>query len=170
MDGGGIGKGQFIQFRYIVFYQAVIKVHLQGTFFQIHLFYIAKVTVKHILVIIVAELHHPVALTERIATPVQCRLVGVQCCLQGYVQVRRSHNAPLHRGKHLDVACLLPIGFGQAVLDKVYNLFGYRLWFFLLDEKEISLLAVAGIGELPLVDGMGTHHNTAGLRLPEDAC
>lgn len=59
---------------------------------------------------------------------------------------------------------------GQAVLDKVYNLFGYRLWFFLLDEKEISLLAVAGIGELPLVDGMGTHHNTAGLRLPEDAC
>ena len=62
------------------------------------------------------------------------------------------------------------IGFGQAVLHEVHDFLGYLLRGFLLHEEEVGVLAIAGIGKTPLVDGVGTHHDAAGLCLPENAC
>ena len=113
-------------------------------------------------------MHHPVALTEGIATAVQCQLGSVQYGLQGCVQIGSTDHTPLHRGKDLDVACRTFIGFGQAFFYQLDDGFSHLFRFFYLHKEEVGLLTVAGVGELSLVDGMGTHDDAAGLCLPED--
>ena len=55
-------------------------------------------------------------------------------------------------------------------MDEFDNLLGYCLWIILLHEEEICLLSVADIRELPVIDCMSTHHDSAALCLTEDAC
>ena len=64
---------------------------------------------------------------------------------------------------------MLILSLWQAILYKFYYFFSYLFRFFIFDEEEVGLLAVARIRLMPLVEGMGTHDESAGLSLPEDA-
>ncbi|CDE87169.1 unknown [Prevotella sp. CAG:891] len=57
----------------------------------------------------------------------------------------------------------------KPFLHQFYNSFSHCFGLFLFDEEEVGILAVARIGIIALIDGMGTHHNPAALRLTEDA-
>ena len=55
------------------------------------------------------------------------------------------------------------------MLHELHYFFCHLLGFFVLYKEEISLLAVARIRITALIDGVGTHHYSARLRLTEDA-
>lgn len=94
---------------------------------------------------------------------------GVDGLLQHQVQMGCTHHAALHRRKHLDVAERLTVSLWQTVFYEIHDFRSHLLRVFILDEEKVSLLAVARVRIISLVDGVGTHHDSARLCLPEDA-
>lgn len=71
VDGYCIGERQLVEFGYVVFHKATVERDGERPLVSIDGGYIADVAVEHTLVIVVADLHHLVALTEGIAATSQ---------------------------------------------------------------------------------------------------
>lgn len=97
VEGRGMGKRQFVEFRYVVLDPFTVEIDFQRLIFRIHLTDITQIAVEHILSIVVAQLHHAVALSVGVASAAETRPRRVQGLLQGEIQVRGTHNAPLQR-------------------------------------------------------------------------
>ena len=67
MDCCCIGKCQFIQFCDIILYDASVEIHFQISGCHIHRIDHPDIAVKHFFVIIIADLHHLIALPQRAA-------------------------------------------------------------------------------------------------------
>ena len=103
MNGSRVGQDQLVQFRHVIDNVPVIKADGQLPLLRVHGQDSADISVEDLLVIIVPDLHDPVAFPVDAAAPAQARSPGVQLLLQDLVQVPRSGHAPLHGGQHLDV-------------------------------------------------------------------
>ena len=97
VEGRGMGKRQFVEFRYVVLDPFTVEIDFQRLIFRIHLTDITQIAVEHILSIVVAQLHYAVALSVGVASAAETRPRRVQGLLQGEIQVRGTYNAPLQR-------------------------------------------------------------------------
>ena len=110
VDGGGIGQGQLIQLRGLVFYQMVFENHGDGAVFHTYLLHDSDVAVEYVLVVIIPYLHHAVALLVGGSATADTQGGCVERLLQHHVQIGCSHHASLHRREHLDIAQGLIVG------------------------------------------------------------
>lgn len=168
--GGGVGKREFVEFCRLVFHHLPVKVHTDGAFFQIYRPDDSDVSVENVFLVVVPYLHNPVVRAVGVTATADARRSRVKRLLQKEVEVGGPYNATLHGCQHLDVAKGLFVGRRQAVFHEVDNLLRHSLRVVVLDEEEIRLLAVADVRESPLVDCVGIHDDTAGLRLAENPC
>ena len=78
MDGAGVRKDKFIDFIGFVIHGLVIVKN--GDFFRVFPDFVddADVSVKHVLVVVVADLHHAVACAPVAASDLDAFLAGVQ--------------------------------------------------------------------------------------------
>ena len=104
MNRRGVGQRQFVEFRDIVLDPFAVEIDFQRPLLRIHLPDITQIAVEHILVVVVALLHHTIALTIGIAAAAEARPRRIQCLLQQQVQVRGVH----------DTAVIVEISHGQC--------------------------------------------------------
>ena len=104
MDRRGVGQRQFVEFRDIVLDLLAVEIHRQHPVLRIHLTDITLIAVEHLLSIVVAQLHHAVALSVGVASAAEARPRRIQCLLQQQVQVRGAH----------DTAVIVEISHGQC--------------------------------------------------------
>ena len=147
----------------------VLETHGDGAVFHIHLLYGSDVAIEYILVVIISNLHYAVAQFVGGSATADSQIGCVECLLQHHVQIGCTYHASLHRGKHLDVTLRLIVSFWQTIFYKIHDFRSHLLWIFILDKEEICLFAVARVRIISLVDGVGTHDDSARLRLSEDA-
>ena len=169
MDGGGVGEYQLVEFALLIAYLLLAEGDQELSFLCIHIHDATNVSIIHILVVVVAYLHHPVACAIGGSTIHQAHAHRVQSPLQLDVQVVAATIGAAHRGEHLHIAHRSAVSLRQAVLHQVYDLRHRILWFLASYEEEIRLLAVRDVRETPTVDGVGVHHDAGALRLSEDA-
>ena len=67
VDCYGIGQCQLVQLRDVVFNKAAVESHCQRSLIGVNRCDIADVAVEHVLVVVVADLHHLVALSISVA-------------------------------------------------------------------------------------------------------
>ena len=104
VDRRGVGQRQFVEFRDIVLDLLAVEIHRQHPVLRIHLTDITQIAVEHLLSIVVAQLHHAVALSVGVASAAEARPRRIQCLLQQQVQVRGAH----------DTAVIVEISHGQC--------------------------------------------------------
>lgn len=80
MDRRGVGQRQFVEFRDIVLDLLAVEIHRQHPVLRIHLTDITLIAVEHLLSIVVALLHHAIALTIGIAAAIEARPEGFNAC------------------------------------------------------------------------------------------
>ena len=94
MDGSSVSLSHLIMFRCLVLYQTTVETDAKRTVFHIDLFNDADVTVEYILIIIVTDLHHPVAQLVVDSTPADPQRRSVESLLEEHVQIPRPHDTP----------------------------------------------------------------------------
>ena len=96
MDGAGVRKDQFIGFIGFVIHGLVIVKN--GDFFRVFPDFVddADVSVKHVLVVVVTDLHHSVACAPVAASDLDAFLAGVQEVLQEVVQLVNAERSFAH--------------------------------------------------------------------------
>ena len=169
MDGGGVGQRQLVEFRVLVLDAVAIERDSQRPLLRVNMLHRADVAIEHVLVVVVAYLHHAIAPTVLESATRKAVANGVDSLLKGDVQVRGSHHTALHRGQHLDVVGADVVSLGYAVAHDVHDFLRRPLGVFLLNKEEVGRAPVADIGESSLVDLVGIGDDTARLRLAEDA-
>ena len=100
-----------------------------------------------VFVVVVADLHHAVALAVFESTTAETLTDGVDGFLQGDVQAGGSHHAALHGGEHLNVVGADVVCLWDAVAHDVDNLSGCLLGVFFCNEEEVGVTAIADVGE-----------------------
>ena len=120
MDGGGVGQRQLVEFRVLVLDAVAIERDSQRPLLRVNILHRADVAVEHVLVVVVAYLHHAIAPTVLESATRKAVANGIDSLLKGDIQVGGSHHTALHRGQHLDVVGAIAVSLGNAVLDYIY--------------------------------------------------
>ena len=150
MDGAGVRKDQFIDFIGFVIHGLVIVKN--GDFFRVFPDFVddADVSVKHVLVVVVTDLHHAVACAPVAAGNFNALLAGVQEVLQEVVQLVNAERSFAHWRKELhllrvDVDFFLDAARDEAG-DDVFSFIGR------LVRQKVEVRAFDGRGANALID------------------
>ena len=168
VDGGGVGKDQLVQLRYVVLDAPVVEADRQRPVLQVHPLDDADVAVEDFLFIVVPDLHDLVALPVYVTPSAQATLAGVYGLLQELVEVRGADHAALHRGEDLNLAGTDAVIAGELGLYQLLDGGRGLLRRLPLHEEKVGVPAVGEVGHLAAIDAVGVHDDTAGLRLAED--
>ena len=169
MDGRGIGKAQLVKLCGLVFHFLAVEADGERAVLHVDSGDESNVAVEDFLGIVVLELQHAVAFAEGETGACEAVARGIDTLLNGDVEVVGSDDAALHGREHLDAAPRYVVGLGQAVADQIDDGRGNLVGLLALHEEEIGLLAVADVGHVSGIDGMGVHDDTTGLCLTENA-
>ncbi len=104
MHADGIRSNQFIQFAEAIGHRATINLNQQLLVDQVDVGNSPKIPVEHVLVIVVPQLHHPVANAIGSAIAIDARAGRVQRRLEGPIKILGSADSAMHRGQYLDIA------------------------------------------------------------------
>ncbi len=166
-----VGVHQLVHLQKIVGHRAII--HLDGNrlVLQVHRKDPPHVAVEDLFVIVVADLHHPVAGAVGPAAHLPLGKAGlrrVERLLQPGVKHRHTDLGAVHRAEHLDLVRPQPELARDALGDDLHHQVGRLRRVFLAKEKKIGRAAVVQQRHLPAVDAVGIGDDVAALRLPED--
>lgn len=112
VNGDGIGERQFIELRHVVFNRVAVEDHGQCSVGGIDSGDIADVAVEYVLVVIVANLHHLVALAIDVPGTTQTWAVGIESGLKYGIEIGRANFSALHGCEHLYLARLVTVSLG----------------------------------------------------------
>ena len=163
----GIGKGELVQLGGVVFGLPSVEVNLEYPVLQVDLRYVSEVPVEDLLVVVVPELHHAVPFPEGVPSPRERVTVPVQGLLQGDVKARSTDDTPLHGREHLYGVSTDPVCSRQPPAHQVDDGLRHLLRILLPEEEEVRFSSVAQVRKSSGVYRMRTHHDAAGLCLPE---
>ena len=171
VDADGVGVDQFIQVRQVIGHRPALEPHGQRLLHPVQGRDAAHVAVEHLPVIVVADLHHPVAQAEQPPAPAVLRLARrrrVEGRLQAPVQLPHPGGPPVEGRKDLHLGQRVEAEFaGDAVLDDVHDQVGGP--FGVLGGKEEKVGRLPGKkGHLPPVDAVGVGDDVAPRRLAKD--
>ena len=122
-------------------------------------------------VVVVANLHHPVAGAVGAAAHLplgQAGLRRVERLLQPGVERRHADLGAVHRAEHLDFVRPQAELTRDALGDDLHHQVGGLRRVFLAKEEEVGRVAIVQQRHLPAVDPVGIGDDVAALRLPED--
>ena len=169
MNGGGVGKGQFLQLTYVIHHFPSIKIHGQFPLFHVHMIYDTYVTIENFLIIVVADLHDFIMEPVLRATSAQENAARIHGLLQHLIQVRRPTDASLHGRQHLNILQGIHMIIARQIFGAVFHQKLHHLFIGLFrGKKEIRVPAAPHVDLLPFVDAVGIHDDTAAPGLPED--
>lgn len=150
MDGAGVRKDKFIGFIGLVIDSLVIV--KDRDFFRVFPDFVddADVSVKHVLVVVVADLHHAIAGTPIAAGNFNAFLAGVQEVLQEVVQFVNAERSFAHRREELHILRVNVDFFLDAARDEagddVFSFIGR------LVGQKVEVRAFDGRGANALID------------------
>jgi len=168
MYGCGIGMHQFIQLRYFIFYNILVKVYFQRPLLQIYGFHCSDISVENLFFIVVANLHDFIPSTKQISSTTQSISLRIQRFLQRQIQICRSHDTFLHRCQHLNMIPRCFIIVGKIIFYQSDNLLHhfFRIFFFYIEE--IRVFSIGNIWKFSFINGMCVHDDPAALGLSEN--
>ena len=151
MYGAGVGEHEFFDFvRFVIDGLVVVK---DGDFFGVLADFVddTDVSVEHVLVVVVAGLHHAVADAPDAASNFDALLAGVQEVLQISVQFVNAERAFAHGREQLHFGLRVDIDFfldavGDEACDDVFRFVGGFV------RQKVEVRAFDGRGANALVD------------------
>ena len=97
MNGDGICRNQLIEISKIVRDIATIHLDHQLLFDQVEVFNMAEISIEDIFVVVISNLHDPIAHPVGSAVPLEAGAGWIQCSLQLPIEIFRAANALVHR-------------------------------------------------------------------------
>src|SRR6266849_137626 len=146
------------------------KLNFDGRVFFVDSTYPADVPVEDAFIIVVAHLHYFITKTKCASTPFQGYIcVGVQSCLQLFVQAGDAQWPFIHGRKHLDIRHgVQMIVSRNAMLHKIkYKMLGTN-GVFLSNKEEVASGFSLQRWHLPCIDAVSIDHNLTLLGLAKE--
>jgi hypothetical protein len=169
----GIGMNEFIEFGEVIFYAPSVEFNPDFPIFMVNTPDAANISIEHILVIVIPDLHHFIILAKSAPAQFQRYSPGIESFLEREIKILGSDLATVHRTQHLYVLHgIEPEVAWNPLAAQMYDSVERLQRIFSTNKVEILFLAAvaAQVGKASLADEVCVCNDPASAGLAKYLC